>query len=83
MTRAAAGPHRAVFGSGGEALIGECIRLLGEALELLQQHSAAPRPGSPMSMHRWLPRLIDAHEEVRQWSMGQKSEFLERAGARR
>jgi len=70
-----------LFG-GGEALIGDCVRLLGEALDLLRRYSAAPQPESLTSMHRWLPRLIEAHEQVRQWSVRQKSEFLERAGAR-
>ncbi len=70
-----------LFG-GGEALIGECIRLLREALDLLR-YSAAPRPESPISIHRWLPRLIEAHEEVRWWSIRQKSEFLEGADAAR
>ncbi len=72
-----------LFG-GGETLIDECIRLLREAFDLLRRYSAAPSPSeSQVSLHRWLPILIDAHEEVRRWSIRQKREFLEIADTHR
>lgn len=67
-----------LFG-GAEALIAECVRLLGEALDLLRRHTPVPRAGeSATSFHCWLPLLIDGHEKVRLWSIQQKSEFLQR-----